>query len=56
MGTNADHLLVAATSRRQFYVAPGYGSCEFNYTDADPGVCLNPGWVRSAHANGCNKW
>ncbi|CAO1632021.1 unnamed protein product [Sympodiomycopsis kandeliae] len=38
------------------YVAPGFGSCEFNYTNEDPGVCLAPGWIRSAHVNGCNKW
>lgn len=39
-----------------FYVAPGLGSCNFNYTDADAGVCIDGGWIRSAYHNSCNKW
>ncbi|CEH18037.1 hypothetical protein CBOM_04469 [Ceraceosorus bombacis] len=37
-----------------FFLSPGQGACT-NYTDADIGVCLKPGWLSSGYHNLCDS-
>ena len=34
-----------------FFLSPGESACGFNYTDADAGACLDPGWIDGGYIN-----